>query len=35
VILALAVDRGEAQQTIYNVPSPDVLGAGKVYVESD
>ncbi len=27
--------RGLAQQTIYNVPSPDVLEAGKVYLETD
>ena len=34
-ILALTAGRGHAQQTIYNVPSPDVLEAGKVYLETD
>lgn len=34
-ILVLAVEEGRAQQTIYNVPSPDVLEAGKIYLEND
>jgi hypothetical protein len=33
--LAVCVLRGEAQQTIFNVPSVDVLDRGKVYVELD
>ena len=34
-LLPLAAGRGYAQQTIYNVPSADVLDAGKVYLETD
>ena len=34
-IIALCPEGGFAQQTIYNVPSPDVLDGGKVYLETD
>ncbi len=34
-ILALSMEEAFAQQTIYNVPSADVLDAGKVYLETD
>lgn len=39
VLSALAISRGAAiaaaQETVFNVPSPDVLGAGTLYLEFD
>ncbi len=35
VLILAGARRGHAQETVYNVPSPDVLGAGKVYLEAD
>jgi hypothetical protein len=35
VIAFFFVGAAGAQQTIFNVPSPDILGRGKVYVELD
>src|SRR5206468_8022651 len=34
-LVALPASRARAQQTIFNVPSADVLDPGKVYLETD
>lgn len=35
LLVATALSEAAAQQTIFNDPSPDVLGHGVVYLESD